>query len=327
MTQPNPSPRGEAPRALAIVGPTAAGKTELSLALARVLPVEIISMDSRQVYRGMDIGTAKATLEERAQVPHHGLDRVWPDEPYSAARFAREARGWLADIEGRGALPLLVGGTGFFLRALAEPIFREPPVDPARRDRLRRWLEERPWEELLRGLSLLDPDRFDVARAGGPQRVIRTLEVALLTGRPLSEWHRVGEPEADPVPIAVVVLDPSPEELRRRIDERTEAMFQGGLLEEVAGLLQQGVLPGHPGMTGVGYREAVSVLQGECTVEEAILAVKGGTWALARRQRTWFRTQLKGTILRLPESEGLDAQVAAVLRSCSSSWTGGGESG
>jgi tRNA dimethylallyltransferase len=330
MTAPDP-PRSEAgavPRALAIVGPTASGKTELSLALARIVPLEVISMDSRQVYRGMDVGTAKATAEERAAVPHHGLDRIGPEESYSAARFAQEARGWIAEIEARAMLPLLVGGTGFFLRALTEPLFREPSLEPTRRDRLRQWMEGRSLEELLEAILLLDPDRMEVARVGGRQRVMRTLEVAWLTGRPLSQWHREGVVEAEPIPIAVVVLDPPAETLRARIDTRTEAIFQGGLLAEVEALVRQGIRPDDPGMTGVGYREALAVLRGESTLEEAVRAVRLGTWALARRQRTWFRTQVKeGPVLRIVGTESLEDRVQAILQWRASGWTEAGVRG
>src|SRR5688572_1894757 len=144
---------------LAIVGPTASGKTALSLAVARRIGAEIVSMDSRQVYRGMDVGTAKVDASIREAIPHHGLDLVDPDQSFNAGRFAREARPWIADIHARGRVPLLVGGTGFFLRALTEPIFREPPVDLERRDALRRWLGAQPSERLVRWVAVLDPER------------------------------------------------------------------------------------------------------------------------------------------------------------------------
>lgn len=271
-------------------------------------------MDSRQIYRGMDIGTDKVSPDDRARVPHHGLDLVGPEERYSAGRFAREARGWIEAIRGRGHLPLLVGGTGFFLKALAEPIFREPPLDPARREALEGWLGALEAERLATWVEVLDPERAPVARAGGPQRMIRTAEVALLTGRPLSWWHRNAPAEAPPVPVRVVELVIPPEERARRIDARARRMFDRGLLSEVDRLLREGADPDDPGMTGTGYREAADVLLGRATVEEAIDRVQRATRAYARRQVTWFRHQLPPDRLRLDALLPQADQVEAVLR-------------
>ncbi len=305
--------------ALAVVGPTASGKTALSLALAGVLDGEIISMDSRQVYRGMDVGTDKVAEVHRARIPHHGLDLVDPDQRYSAGRFARDARGWIREIRGRGRLPLLVGGTGFFLRALTEPVFQEPELDPGRRERLRRWLGDRPREELARWAARLDPDRAEVAAAGGPQRLSRTLEVALLSGRPLSWWHRHAPEDGAAVSVRVVLLERPRDELYRRIDERARAMFRTGLLEEVEGLLARGYGPSHPGMTGTGYREAAAVLRGELSPEDAVAEVQRVTRGYARRQLTWFRGQLSGEVREIRADAPLRDQVAEVLEW----WRGG----
>ncbi len=298
---------------LAVVGPTASGKTALSLALAGILDGEIISMDSRQVYRGMDVGTDKVARADRARVPHHGLDLVDPDQRYSAGRFARDARRWIREIRARGRLPLLVGGTGFFLRALTEPVFKEPELDPERREPLRGWLGDRPREELERWVARLDPARAEVAAAGGPQRLSRTLEVALLSGRPLSWWHRHAPPEGAPVPVRVVLLQRARAELYRRIDARAEAMFRSGLLEEVETLLARGYAPSDPGMTGTGYREAAAVLRGELSQEEAVAEVQRVTRAYARRQLTWFRRQLTGDVRAIQADAPLPEQVAQVL--------------
>ncbi len=299
---------------LAVVGPTASGKTALSVPLAEALGGEIISMDSRQVYRGMDIGTDKVAPEDRARVPHHGLDLAAPSERYSAGQFGRDARGWIREIRGRGRLPILVGGTGFFLRALVEPIFREPPMEPARRDALRHWLGGRPPEELARWVRRLDPERAALAEAGGPQRLARTLEVALLAGRPLSWWHRVAPPEAPPVPVRIVRLTLPRAENVRRIDARADRMFDRGLLAEVAGLLEGGASPTDPGMTATGYREAAEVLLGQSTLEEAVLRVKQVTRAYARRQVTWFRHQLPPGVLEVDATRPVEEQLGTVLR-------------
>lgn len=303
------------PVALAVVGPTASGKSRLAVEVARTLDGEVVSLDSRQVYRGTDVGTAKITEADRRGVPHHGLDRVDPGERYSAGRFAREARAWIAGIRGRGRVPVLAGGTGFFLRALTDPIFREPRMDGARRKALGTWLEAQPRETLERWARRLDPARASLAAEGGPQRLVRTLEVALLTGRPLSWWHREAAPEGEPVPVLTVVIDLPREELDRRIDARAARMFEEGLVEEVRSLLASGWAPDDPGMSGVGYREVAAALAGETTMEEALDAIRTATRRYARRQLTWFRNQLRGPTLRLdgllPVEEQRDRVVAA----------------
>lgn len=296
----------------ALVGPTGIGKTALSLEVACRLDAEVISMDSRQVYRGMDIGTAKLRPEERGLVPHHGLDLVDPGEAYSAARFARDARLWIREIAARSRLPLLVGGTGFFLRALTDPVFREPPVDPGRRGRLREWLAGRKPVELRRWLAVLDPARLAGADPGGRHRLSRGIEVALLTGRPLSWWHREGPLDAEPIDVRSVLLELERAELYRRIDRRTEAMFEGGLLDEVRCLLEGGVRPDDPGMTATGYREAAAVVQGELPPAEAVRRVQSATRRYARRQLTWFRNQRPAPSLRIDVSLPLAAQAERV---------------
>lgn len=295
------------PRALALTGPTAAGKTAIALALARRIGAEIISMDSRQVYRGMDVGTDKVTPAERRGVPHFGLDLIDPDESYSAGRWARSARGWIDEIEGRGHTPLLVGGTGFFLRALLQPIFREPDLDPTRRDALRRWLDAQPLD-LLEGWTIaVDPDRAAVARAGGRQRMSRALEVALLSGRPLTWWHRTARPDGEPVPCLVVCLEVPREELDRRIDDRVARMEERGFIDEVRSLLDAGYSTDAPGMTGTGYRQIAAMLQGDLTLDEALDQVRHQTRRYARRQLTWFRNQLPAETLRIEAGLPRDA--------------------
>jgi tRNA dimethylallyltransferase len=298
---------------VALVGPTASGKTALSLPLAEALGGEIISMDSRQVYRGMDIGTDKVAPAERARVSHHGLDLVDPGERYSAGQFGRDARRWIAEIRGRGHRPILVGGTGFFLAALLSPVFREPPMDADRREALRQALAELEQGEMARWVARLDPERAEVAVAGGPQRMARTLEVALLTGRPLSWWHRSAPPDADPVPARVVRLVLPRAENVRRIEARAEAMFQGGLLAEVDRLLAAGADPADPGMTGTGYREAADVLLGRTTLEAAVERVKQVTRAYARRQETWFRHQLPPDTFQVDALLPVGEQLRLVL--------------
>lgn len=289
-----------APPTLALVGPTASGKTALSLAVAERLGGEIISMDSRQVYRGLDVGTAKATAAERARVPHHGLDLVEPSERFSAGAFARYARAAIAAIGARGRLPLLVGGTGFFLRALTHPIFAEPPLPPERRAALRERLSALSEEELLRWLQALDAEAAQrLQRWGGRQRLLRALELPLLTGRPLSWWQRHAPPAEPPLRPLVFALELPRERLNAQIDARVEQMVAAGLLDEVRRLYAQGYAERSPGMNAQGYVELLPHLRGERTLDEALALVRRHTRHYARRQVTWFRHQLPPDALRL----------------------------
>jgi tRNA dimethylallyltransferase len=281
------------PRPIAIVGPTASGKTALSIEVAERLGGEIISMDSRQVYRGMDIGTAKATAEQRARVPHLGLDLVTPDERFSAGEFGRRARAWIEDIQARGRVPILVGGTGFFLRSLTHPIFAEPPLDPGRREALRAWLSRLDTAELHHWLDALDPGAAARLRDwGGRQRLLRALELPLLTGRTLAWWQATSPAEAEPVEVDVFVLDPPRDRLDLAISSRVDDMLEAGLLDELRGLMDRGYAEHHPGMNATGYVELIPALRGEIPLEVALDRVRKNTRAYARRQLTWFRNQL-----------------------------------
>lgn len=305
--------RSGAPDFLAIVGATGAGKTALSIGVAREIGGEIISMDSRQIYRGMDIGTAKATARERAAVPHHGLDIRDPGERYSAGAFGRDARGWIASIRGRRRVPMLVGGTGFFLKVLTEPIFREPPLDGSRRGAIEDMLGRLPREELERWVRLLDPARADVAIAGGSQRMLRALSITLLTGRPLSWWHRRQPGEGTPLGGVVCLLEVPLEVLDARIRERARAMVAEGFVEEVAGLLRDGCSRRDAGLDGVGYREIADHLEGKISLDEAVERTRVATRRYARRQRTWFRHQLGPGVVRVDGTAPVKAQHAAVV--------------
>jgi tRNA dimethylallyltransferase len=301
------------PQFLGITGPTASGKTDLSLALAERLRVEVISMDSRQVYRGLDIGTDKVGRDARRAVPHLGLDLIGAEERYSAGRFARDVRRWIPEIQARGGVPLLVGGTGFFLRAVTDPIFAEPQVDGDRLEALRDWLRAQARGRLERWVTRLDPDRAQVAIAGGPQRMGRTLEVALLSGRPMSWWHREAPTEAEGVSGLVVVLELPRDEMDRRIDERVSSMVERGLVDEVRGLLAAGHTLDEPGMSGTGYPEIARHLAGETTLEEAVEEIRGNTRKYARRQLTWFRHQIPGGSVRVEATDPVEAQRDQVL--------------
>lgn len=270
-------------------------------------------MDSRQVYRGMDIGTDKVPLVQRAQVPHHGLDLIDPDRTYSAGQFARHARMRITDIRGRGRVPVIAGGTGFFLRALLDPIFHEPEMDPERLERLRGFLNVQDKSDLATWVRRFDPDRAEMAVQGGGQRMTRVLEVALLTGRPLSWWHLNAEAEAPGMDGVVIVLTVPREELDRRINRRVDRMVECGLVDEVRTLLAAGYGPTDPGMTGTGYREVAGGLAGEWSMDEAFEVMKLRTRQYARRQLTWFRHQLPDHAVWLDASQPLDVQVERVL--------------
>lgn len=301
------------PRVLAIVGPTASGKSALGLRLARELGGEIVSLDSRQIYRGMDIGTAKPTLAERAAARHHGLDLVEPGDRHSAGRFARDARIWIRDIRSRGRHPILVGGTGFFLRALLEPLFQEPALDPRRRRRLESVLDTMGAAECVRWLEVLDPRRARKAEEGGMQRIRRALEVPLLSGRSLTWWHEHAPVEGEPVEMQVVLLEADPEWLSSRIRLRVESMFREGLVEEVRRLLRAGFHEGSPGMSGTGYREVLALLRGEMDHPSAVEAIIIATRQYARRQRTWFRHQLPADTIRLDAARGPELLARDIL--------------
>ncbi|CAN5295453.1 tRNA (adenosine(37)-N6)-dimethylallyltransferase MiaA [soil metagenome] len=260
--------------------------------VARRLDAEVISMDSRQVYRGMDVGTAKASAEQRAVVVHHGLDLVDPDARFTAGDFARLARRLVPEIRARGNVPLLVGGTGFYLRALTRPLFAEPPLDCDRRRRLGDWLEALDDETLRRWLASLDPPSTKrLAAGGGRQRLLRALELPLLTGRPLS-WYHARPTTEGPLPLLVFVLVTERAALRAAIDARVDDMAAAGLVDEVRSLVRQGYGAGDPGMSATGYAELLPFLAGETTLEEALERVRANTWKYARRQLTWFRHQL-----------------------------------
>jgi len=284
----------DAGRVPVLVGPTAVGKTAVALALAQHLSIEVISADSRQAYRRLDIGTAKPTRRERRRVPHHGIDVVDPGRRYSAGRFAADAAGWIAEVRERGNLPVIVGGTGLYVRALAEGLFREPEMDQRQRHDLQGWLDRLPGSELVRWAGRLDPGFV----GGGRQRASRAIELALLTGFPLTHWQRTARDDGSISPWYVHLVVPRPV-LHRRIQVRAEEMLRRGLIEEVASVLSEGHPPGSPGLDGVGIREAVDHLHGKLPRDGVVEAVAAGTRRYAKRQGTWFRHQLRGPVLSL----------------------------
>lgn len=272
---------------VALVGPTGVGKTAVSLQLAQALGGEIVSADSRLLYRGMDIGTAKPSLEERARVPHHLVDVADPDESWSLAQYQDAAYQALADIHRRGRLPLLVGGTGQYVWAVVEgwQIPRVPP-NPRLREALERWGREIGPEALYRKLLLLDPGVAGLIQPRNLRRIVRALEVIFTTGRPFSQQRTKKPP---PYRILILGLYLPRKELYRRIDQRIQAMLQAGWVEEVRRLLAQGYGPELPAMSSIGYAELAAYLQGRLSLEEAVQRIRQRTRQLVRRQANWFR--------------------------------------
>jgi len=285
MTDPAQAP------VLLIVGPTASGKTVLAVELAKRLEGEVVSADSRQVYRFMDVGTAKPTAEERAGVEHHGFDVVDPAEPYSAGRFAAEARRWIAEIQARGKHPIVAGGSGLYLQALVDGFFAGEDVKD---EELRADLEARADREGLEGLyadlKQLDPVYADKTLPGDRQRILRALEVTLASGEPFSSLH---ERERDEAPFASrwFGLDWPRNVLYERIDRRVEEMLDHGLVKEVRDLLDRGYRDANA-MKSVGYEEIVALLEGRLPdLAAAVELIQRNTRRFAKRQLTWFRRE------------------------------------
>lgn len=292
-----------------IVGPTGIGKTALATALAAVAPIEIISADSRQVYRGLDIGTAKPSAQEQQAAPYHGLDLIEPAERFSAGRFARDAAGWLVGAAQRGRLPVVVGGTGFYLKALFDGLFEEPVFDEERRGRLRESLNVLPAVEQVRWARRLD----DGFKGGGTQRAQRAIEVALLSGTPLSRHQQDAPAAPSPARPWYVVLELSRDALAARIAARGQAMLAAGLVDEVRRALASGLEGDEPGLSGVGYPEVIAMLRGELAEDALPEAIATATRRYAKRQETWFRHQLHGPVLLLDASLAPGALAEALL--------------
>ncbi|MEP7086155.1 MAG: tRNA (adenosine(37)-N6)-dimethylallyltransferase MiaA [Gemmatimonadota bacterium] len=268
-----------------ICGPTGAGKSALAFALARAHPAMIVSADSRQIYRGFDIGTAKPTKREQRQLPHRGIDVVEPTERYSAAKWAESARTWIDEAIAEKRTPLVVGGAGLYLRALTDPLFDEPPLDPEKRETLDAELGALSVDELRRWCIELDPPRAHLGRT----QLLRAITVALLSGTPITAWHaRV--PRAAGLSARYLVVDPGVA-LSARLDERFAAMLEAGWEREVVKLVRT-VPADAPAWNGTGYKWIRSAVAREISREDALAKVGVDTRQYAKRQRTWFRHQL-----------------------------------
>ncbi|MGE3465628.1 MAG: tRNA (adenosine(37)-N6)-dimethylallyltransferase MiaA [Pyrinomonadaceae bacterium] len=276
----------------AISGPTCSGKTELGVALALHVGGEVINCDSVQIYKGIEIATAKPSAEEMRGVTHHLIGYVDPNVNYTAADWARDAAAKIAEIESRGAVPILVGGTGFYLRTLREPLFDSPPTDETLRARLREIQRRRGAEHLHKMLARIDPEMAAKLPPRDYVRVIRALEVYFQTGERLSEKQPLRpEPPEFAARIKIFVLDPPRDVLYEKINERTEHHFANGLVEEVSNLLAAGVKDNTNALGAHAYRRVCEFLRGERDLDSAIEKSKQDVRNYAKRQLTWFRSE------------------------------------
>ena len=296
------------PRPLLLAGPTAVGKSEIALLLAERLGGEIVSVDSMQVYRGLDIGTAKPSAADRARIPHHLIDQIDLSESFDAAHFARRAHQVVAEIQSRRRVPILCGGTGLYFKAFLDGLGTAPASDA----KLRAELEAAPLEKLLAELSERDPESFRTVDRKNPRRVIRAIEVIRLTGRSFSEqrseWKR-GQSESAPV----FGLTRTNEDLRGRIDARVDEMFRRGLVAETQELLKRGIAESKTAMQALGYRQVIEHLRGVRSLPETIDLVKIRTRQFAKRQMTWFRGQMNLNWIAI-EHGSKSADIVEIIR-------------
>lgn len=293
--------------ALALTGPTASGKTALSLSVAESLSAEIISCDSMQIYKRMDIGTAKATAEERARVPHHMIDFLSPSENYSAEDYRRDAVMVAGDISARGKLPLFVGGTGLYIDTVMRGEMSSPPSDSVVRRRLMDIAERDGADILWDRLVAIDPLCAEKMHKNNIRRVVRALEIYEVSGRTKSYYDELSKTAGSDIRIGMITLDfHNRDNLYRRVDSRVDAMLAEGLLDEVRSLYNDGLLmPEYTASQAIGYKEVVSYLRGECTLDEARELLKMSSRRYAKRQLTWFRHEEGVLRLYLDGEDGI----------------------
>ena len=300
-----------APKIIAVLGPTASGKTALAVELCRRLGGEAVSCDSMQIYRDMNIGTAKPTAEEMRGIPHHMLDICAPEEDYSVARYVREAEECVRDVLSRGKIPVSVGGTGLYADSLISGLtFAERQEDMELRRELTARYETEGGEVLHAELAKIDPTAAARLHPNDGRRIIRALEIYALTGETITEHDRKTRETPDRFDALRLVLSPESRELLySRIDSRVDAMLREGLLSEVEELLARGLSPDCTALQAIGYKEIVGALRGECTVMEAAEELKRATRRYAKRQLTWFRRNPSAQFLSYTDAEGFAACV------------------
>lgn len=275
-----------------LTGPTAVGKTKASIGLAKVIGGEIISADSMQVYRHMDIGSAKITKEEMADVPHYLIDVLEPEEEFHVVRFQQMAKAAMADIYSRGKIPIIVGGTGFYIQALLYDIdFTENEGDSVYREKLEALAKEKGAAYLHGQLAMVDPKSAEEIHANNIKRVIRALEFYHQTGQKISEHNERERQKESPYQFCYFVLNDRRECLYERIDQRVDQMIRNGLVQEVQTLKERGCTKQMVSMQGLGYKEIFSYLEGDCSLEEAVYIIKRDTRHFAKRQLTWFKRE------------------------------------
>ena len=293
--------------AVMLLGPTASGKSVLAMQLAEKVPLEIVSVDSAQVYRGMDIGTAKPGASDRAAVAHHLIDIRDPADPYSAADFVRDAADAIREIQSRGKLPLLVGGTMLYAKALRDGLSDLPSADPEVRARIEAEARELGWPQLHARLATFDPPTAARLKPNDSQRIQRALEVYETAGATMSELVNAGKTAGITLP-TLVLLPNDRAALHTRIEKRFDAMLGAGLLDEVRGLHARADLhPNLPSMRSVGYRQAWRFLDGHCTVPEFRQQAITATRQLAKRQMTWLRSMPNVTVVEATTKSVLSA--------------------
>lgn len=302
------------PRVLAIVGPTASGKTPLSLMLAEKLNGEIVSADSRQVYRHLDIGTAKPSQEELRRVKHHFIDILEPAREYNAGEYGKEVRQTIEDILRRKKTPILVGGSGLYVKAAVDGLFEGPGKNTELRSQLEAKLARDGGEALLKELAQVDPESAAKMEAKKPRRIIRALEVYYSTGVPISKLH-AEETEAAPFEFMQVGLDWERKELYQRINERVDTMIEHGLVEEVRGLAQKGFPRSLNALNTVGYKEMFDYIVGGTFFEAAVELMKRNTRRFAKRQLTWFRADKRITWMKVDGKTDFDVLAKRIVRS------------
>ena len=295
--------------AILLMGPTASGKTDLAISLCKRFPCDVISVDSALVYRGMDIGTAKPDPETLARTPHRLIDIREPEESYSAGEFVRDAYREMDDILAAGRIPLLVGGTMMYFRALTEGIAALPSADEAIRRAIDAEAAERGWPALHEELQLVDPQAAQRIKPKDRQRIQRALEVYRSSGQPLSDWQRNSAPARDDIGYLKVGLNIEPRALlHERIAKRLDLMIDGGFIDEMKRLRERpGLLAGCPAMRSVGYRQFWQYLEGDYSLEEARDRALFATRQLAKRQITWLRSETKVLLADPLEAGAIDA--------------------
>jgi tRNA dimethylallyltransferase len=305
----------EKPQIIIIQGPTGVGKTKVALSLAETFPIEIINADSMQVYRFLDIGTSKPAPDQQQAVPHQVLSIINPDEDFSAAQFKERAREAIADITGRGLLPLIVGGTGLYIRALTRGLFSAPGKNEELRQELKKKAQQEGAESLFKLLQEKDPRSAQKIKPNDMVRIIRALEVLYLTGVPISEHQQIHGFLDAPYAVLKIGLTRSRKELYQRIEARVDHMLAAGLLREVQSVLDKGYASALKSLQSIGYKQMTAFIEGRVSWDEAVQQMKKETKRLAKRQLTWFRHDPEIDWVTLPEeAQAIPAMIKNFLK-------------